>query len=215
MAGRQESRETATPVVMGEKLDPPKYGEKWNEEASRVFFAAYREYKERVEFANAQQVVRSPLMGVNQLIPVFVQRCFGQHYYQRRKISGEELMIALQQHAGYSTTGGEMLREQAAADIRRVTRMPTEQKNVKDRIMTVISSLEKYFSENPSSEALYRAENGEYLPGPAEKVSVALIDGISPPEFRARVRTEIGYIDGKETPSLFSVVCLSWRKGGS
>ena len=44
---RQEGREMATPVVMGERLDPPKYGENWTEDASRVFFAAYREYKQR------------------------------------------------------------------------------------------------------------------------------------------------------------------------
>ena len=43
--------------------------------------------------------------------------------------------------------------------------------------------------ENAEVDALYRASNGEYLPGPAESVSIALVDGISPSYFRNRVRT--------------------------
>ena len=80
---RHEGREAATLIVMGEQLDPPKYGEFWSEAASRVFFASYREYEQRVKFANAEGVVRGQLMGVSQLIPVYVQRCFAQHYYWR------------------------------------------------------------------------------------------------------------------------------------
>ena len=73
---RHEGREAATPVVMGEQLAPPKYGELWSEAVSRVFFPSYREYEPRVKFANAEGVVRRQLMGVSQLIPVYVQRCF-------------------------------------------------------------------------------------------------------------------------------------------
>ena len=51
---RHEGREAATPVVRGEQLDPPKYGELWSDAASRAFFASYREYEQRVEFANAE-----------------------------------------------------------------------------------------------------------------------------------------------------------------
>ena len=81
---RHEGREAATPVVMGEQLDPPKYGESWSEAASRVFFASYREYEQRVKIANAEGVVRRQLMGVSQLIPVYVQRCFAQHVHGSR-----------------------------------------------------------------------------------------------------------------------------------
>ena len=73
---RHEGREAATPVVMGEQLDPPKYGKLWSEAASRVFFASYREYEQRVKFANDDGVVRRQLMSVSQIITVYVQRCF-------------------------------------------------------------------------------------------------------------------------------------------
>ena len=89
-----EGREAATPVVMGEQLDPPKYGVLWSEAASRVFFASYREYEQRVKFANAEGVVQRQLMGVGQLIPVYVQRCSAQHYYQRQVLTAEELLNA-------------------------------------------------------------------------------------------------------------------------
>ena len=67
---RHDGREVATPVVMGDQLDPPTYGELWSEAASRVFFASYREYEQRVKFANAEGVVRRQLMSVSQLICV-------------------------------------------------------------------------------------------------------------------------------------------------
>ena len=92
---RHEGPEAATPVVMGEQLDPPKYGELWSEAASRVFFAPYREYEQRVKFANAEGVLRRQLMCVSQLIPVYVQRCFARHYYQRQVLTAEELLNAL------------------------------------------------------------------------------------------------------------------------
>ena len=60
-----------------------------------MFFASYREYEQRVKFANAEGVVRRQLMSVSQLIPVYVQRCFAQHYYQRKVLTAEELMCTL------------------------------------------------------------------------------------------------------------------------
>ena len=120
---RHEGREAATPVVMGEQLDPPKYGELWSEAASRVFFASYREYEQRVKFPNAEGFVRRQLMGVGQLIPVYVQRCFAPHYYQRQVLTAAELLNALKQHAGYSTAVGQMVLERAATEIRRVAKM--------------------------------------------------------------------------------------------
>ena len=59
-----EGREVPTPVVMGEQLDPPKYDELWSEAASRVVFASYREYEQRIKFANAEGVVRRQLMAL-------------------------------------------------------------------------------------------------------------------------------------------------------
>ena len=51
------------------------------------------------------------------------------------------------------------------------------------------------FCDNPEVDALCRASTGEYLPGPAESVSIALVDGISPSNFRNRVRTELKYVE--------------------
>ena len=173
---RHEGREAATPVVMGEQLDPPKYGELWSEAASRVFSASYREYEQRVKFTNAEGVVRRQLMGVSQLIPVYVQRWFAQQYYQRCQVfTAEELLNTLKQHAGYNTAVGQMVRERAATEVRRVAKMQPGGGAVKDRVMHISSALEKYFCDNPEFDSLYRASNGEYLPGPADSVSIALV----------------------------------------
>ena len=85
-------------------------------------------------------------MGVSQLIPVYVQRCFAQHYYQRKVLTAEELLYALKQHAGYSTAGGQMVRERAATEICRVAKMQPGGGTVKDRVMHVSSAVEFFFA---------------------------------------------------------------------
>ena len=138
---------------MGEQLDAPKYRELWREAASWVFFASYREYDQCVKFANSEGVVRRQLMSVGQLIPVYVQRCFAQQYYQRKVLTAEEFLNPLKQHAGYSTDGGQMVRERAATEIRRVAKMQPGGGTLKDRIMHVSSVLEMFFCENPDVDA--------------------------------------------------------------
>ena len=111
-------------------------------------------------------------------------------------LTAEELLNALKQHAVYSTAGGEMVRERAATEIRRLAKMQPRGGTVKDRVMHVSSALDKHFCENTEVDALYRARDGGYLPSPAESVSIALVDGISPSDFRNRVRTELTYVEG-------------------
>ena len=110
-----------------------------------MFFASYREYEQRVKFANAEGVVRRQLMGVSQLIPVHVQRCFAQHYCQRQVLTAEELLNALKKHAGYRTAVGQMLHERGATEIRCVAKMQPSGGTVKDRVMHASSALENLF----------------------------------------------------------------------
>ena len=93
----------ATPVILGEQLNPPRYGDNWSEQASRIFFSAYREYKERVQFANDMGLCSVRSLVSSQLIPVDVQRCSARNYFQRKVLHGEELLDALKQHAGFFT----------------------------------------------------------------------------------------------------------------
>ena len=135
-------------------------------------------------------------MSVSQLIPVYVQRCFAQHDYQRKVLTAEGLLNALKQHAGYSTAGGQMVRERAA------TENSPGGKNAAPRWYCPRSCYacqlgsRKYFCENPEVDAFFRASNTEYLPGQAESVSIALVDGVLPLDFRNCVRTELTYVEG-------------------
>ena len=96
-----------------------------------------------------------------------------------------------------------MVSEREATEILPVAKMQPGGGTVKDRVMHVSSALEKYFRENPEVDALYRASNGEYLPGPSESVSIALLDGISPSDFRNRVHMEMTYVEGwKKQPNV-------------
>ena len=127
-------------------------------------------------------------MGVSQLIPVYVQRCFAKHDYQRQGLAAEELLNALKQHAGYSTAGGQIVRERAATEIRRVAKMQPGGGTVEDRVMHVSSALEKYFCENPEVDALYRASNGEYLPGRLSQCPSCLLYTSPSPRDRQKSR---------------------------
>ena len=99
-------------------------------------------------------------MGVSQLIPVYVQRCFAQHCYQLKVLTAEELLNALKQHAGYSTAGGQMVRAKAATEIRRVAKMQPGSGTVKDRVMHVSSALENIFARIWKSTLYTRLATG-------------------------------------------------------
>ena len=68
--------------------------------------------------------------------------------------------------------------------------------------MTVTSNLEQYFLTNVAVQAMYRAQDRSWLPGPAESVSLALVDGLAPPAFKAPVKTLLTYVEGwKRNPT--------------
>ena len=78
---------------------------------------------------------------------MYVQPCFAQHYCQQQVLTAaEELLNALKQHGGYSTAVGQMVRERAATEIRRVAKMQPGGGTVKDRVMHVSSALENIFA---------------------------------------------------------------------
>ncbi|CAM9293347.1 unnamed protein product, partial [Sphacelaria rigidula] len=75
--------------------------------------------------------------------------------------------------------------------------------SVKGRAVMVSSAMDFVFAENLTVQAMNRAEDWSWLPGPAESVSTALVDGISPPEFKAYVRSVLTYVDGwKKNPTV-------------
>lgn len=194
----------STPLVVGESLTPPKYGEVWTEEASRVFFAAYLDYEERLQLANDQGIVQHSKVSMGQLIPNYIHRCFEGFYKYQTAMSAEELLDAVKQHAGYTTTSNKFDTTRAAADLRRVLAMKQGGEiSVKDRAMMVASAMEKYFAENHAVHAMYRAQDRSWLPGPAESVSMALVDGLWPSSFKGYVRSELTYVAGwKKDPAV-------------
>ena len=97
-------------------MNPPKYGDHWNEEASRKFFAAYHAYSERVDAANAEGSMQRTKLSVSQLVPPHVQIRFAARYRESAKISAEQLKEAVKKHAGY-VTNGPISEDEAAAGI--------------------------------------------------------------------------------------------------
>ena len=129
---------TETPLVLGETLHPPQYGEVWNEVASRTFFGADLDYEQRLQIANQEGGVSYTQVPIEQLISAYVRRCFELIYTAGRPMNAAELFNAVKQHARYTTTGDREDKSRAAADIKHILRMATDGPlSVKDRSMTV------------------------------------------------------------------------------
>ena len=75
------------PIVLREDTKPPRYGENYSEDASRVFYSQYLEYKKRVEHANAGGTVQRQLASMAELIPGHVQRGFARKEHQAMSIT--------------------------------------------------------------------------------------------------------------------------------
>ena len=81
-------------------------------------------------------------------------------YTNGREMTVPELIDAVKQHAGYTTTGGQQDKARATAELKQVLRMPQDgQLSVRDRAMMVNSRLERHFSENVAVQAMYRAQD--------------------------------------------------------
>ena len=144
---------TVTPLVLGEALHPRQYGKEWNEEASRKFFGAYWDYEQRLQIANQEGGVRHTQVPVGQLIPENIRQCFELIYTDGRPMDAAELLNAVKQHAGFTTTGGRDDKASAAVDTKRNLRIAHDGPlSVNDRAMTVTSNLEQYFSKNVSRQ---------------------------------------------------------------
>ena len=66
---RGDSRRGGVPIVIGEDMNPPRYGDNWNEEASRKFFAACHAYSKRVYAANTEGSRQHTKLLMTQRIP--------------------------------------------------------------------------------------------------------------------------------------------------
>ncbi len=184
------SRSSVTPVVLREDTRPPAYGDRYSESASRTFYTKYAEYKKRVAHANARGAVQRQVGSMAELIPSHVQRVFARVYQESRNISPAQLVAAVKSHAGHDA-GADVELSAASAAVAKAVAMDSRGKTFLERVEPIMSNLEKFFGENPNFEAVYRSSEGEYLPDPAEIVTKALVEGLSPEKFQQDVRVRL------------------------
>ena len=183
-----ETRSTAsnsTPVVLRGDVKPPKYGDEYSEDASREFYSRYVEYEQRVKHANAGGAVQHQLLSMAELIPGHVQRVFARVEHKSTSITAKKLADAVKKHAGH-VAGAEVVLSKASAAVAKAVAMHTSGSCMLARVEPIMSNLEKFFASHPNVEAIYRNEKGEYHPGPAEVISNALVDGLTPAKFGKR-----------------------------
>ena len=111
---------------------------------ARVILWGFLGYEQRLQITNGDGGVRHTQVPIGQLIPAYIRQCFELIYTDGRPMNAAELLNAVKQHAGYTTTGGRDDKARAAADIKRILRMTHDGPlSVKDRATTVTSHLEQ------------------------------------------------------------------------
>ena len=108
-----------TPVVLREDTQPPAYGDKYSEGASRTFYSRYREYKKRVAHANAGGAIQREVVSMTELIPSHVKNVFARVYHASRTTTPTQLEVAVESHAGHGE-GAEVELSVASAAVARV-----------------------------------------------------------------------------------------------
>ena len=78
----------------------------------------------------------------------------------------------------------------AAAGVKKALASQSEETAL-DRVEAAWSSLEEYFALNASIERVFRDSRGRSKTGPARLITVDLVAGLSPPEFKTMVATAL------------------------
>ena len=105
-------------------------------------------------------------------------------------ITPEQLAAAVEKHPGH-VAGAEVVLTEASAAVAKAVTMNELGGNLLARVEKIQSNLEKFFATKQNVEAVYRNETGAYLPGPAEVITKAMVDGITTAKFRKAVMVRL------------------------
>ena len=169
------TRSNVTPVVLRGDTRPPAYGDKYSEGASRTFYTKYTEYKKRVAHANAGGAIQREVESMAELIPCHVQIVFARVCHESCTITPTQLVVAVGSHAGHGE-GTEVNLSAASAAVAKAVAMDTRGQTVLQRVDPILSNLALVFANNPNFETVCRGSDGKYHPGPAERITKALVE---------------------------------------
>ena len=68
-----------------------------------------------------------------------------------------------------------------------------------ESVEPMLSNLEKFFATNPNFETVYRGSDGKHHPGPAEIITKALVEGLTPEKFRQDVKVKLQHAGNWKT----------------
>ena len=70
-----------------------------------------------------------------------------------------------------------------SAAVAKAVAMATRGKTLLERVEPILSNLALVFANNPNFETVCRGSDGKYHPGPAERITKALVEGVAPEKF--------------------------------
>ena len=140
--------------------------------------------------------------------------CLSKTFFDGPDFGEEKLREALPRHA-HCWKEDEVDLSLAAAGVKKLLALWTEVTAL-DKVKAAQRSLEKYFTLNASIERVFRHCRGRYKNGPAHIVTVKLVAGLHPPEFKTKVVTALDMKGSwKKHPDLvFSVFAAIHAKSG-
>ena len=85
-----------------------------------------------------------------ELTPSHVQKGFARVYHESRTITPTQLVVAVESHAGHGE-GAEVELSAASAAVAKAVAMDTRGTTLLERVAPILSNLEKFFANNPTS----------------------------------------------------------------
>lgn len=94
-----------TPLILGDSLEGPRYGQVFSKEASRRWLSADKDHCSYVGKSKQTDVLRQKQMTPAKLIPVYILLVFAREYANGIALDKIQLLRAGEERPGYNVNG--------------------------------------------------------------------------------------------------------------
>ena len=147
-----------------------------------------------------EHTVKRHILPMSELLQKHIRTCLSSTFFYGSDLEKAKLREALARHT-QCWEEDEVDPSVAAAGVKKAL-APRSEGTAPERVEAAWSSLEEYFTLNPSIERVFRDSRGSFNSGPARITTVKLVAGLHPPEFKTKVATALGMGSWKEQPDL-------------
>ena len=133
--------------------------------------------------------MKQHVFSMSELLQKHIRACLSRTFFDGSDIGKEKLREALARHA-QCWEEDEVNPSVTAAGVEKAL-IPRYEVTALDRVEAAWSSVEEYFALNASIERVFRDSCSKFISGPAYMITVELMTGLHPPQFKTKVSTAL------------------------